>query len=151
MKYFFILTFIFFTLFPANAIKKINANPVNVAFILAQEKDTVKMATLCDYYGYRSQQSNDGYITYVHPSGSIIRYTFKDVTEEQPYPRVEVKSKLSSKDVDFTLTDLNFRKLGSGYERKLGQYARSVFHCQNGSGGFLIFHQRYVPRKEKEL
>ncbi len=136
------------TLLPASAIKKIEANPINVAFMLAQETDSAKMASICDYYGYVIQPSQDGYTIFKHPNSSIIRYSFRDVTTEQPYPYVEVKSKLSSKEIDFTLTDLNFKKNGSGYVRKLGHYARSVFDCKHGSHGFLIFHQSKIQLKE---
>ena len=147
-KYLFTFLLAFFSLFPSQAVKKIEANPINVAFMLAQETDTAKMASTCKYYGYELCPSQEGYSVYSHATGSIIRYTFRDATTEQPYPQVEVKSKTNSKDIDFTLTDLNFKKFGSGYERKLGPYARTVFSCKHGSGGYLIFHQSRIPRKE---
>ena len=136
-----------FTLLPAAAIKKIDANPVNVAFLLAQEADSAKIASICDYYGYISQPSQNGYAVYRHPkNSSIIRCSFKEATEGQPYPYIEVKSKMSAKDIDFTLTDLKFKKTGSAYVRKLGLYARSSFQCKHGPRGFLIFHQTKLPK-----
>ncbi|MDE5851161.1 MAG: hypothetical protein K2H38_13570, partial [Muribaculaceae bacterium] len=84
---------------------------------------------------------------YTHPNGSIIRYTFQDATQEQPYPYVEVKSKLNSKAVDYKLTDLKFKKDGSNYIRKTSQYARTIFNCTHGSNGYLIFHQTRLPKE----
>lgn len=143
-----LLTFLLvFTLLPAVAIKKIEANPVNLAFLLSQETDSAKMSSICEYYGYISQPSQDGYAVYRHPkNSSVIRYSFKGASTEQPYPYVEVKSNIGAKDTDFTLTDLKFNKAGSGYVRKLGQYARSTFQCKHGPHGFLIFHQTKLPK-----
>ncbi len=139
-----ILILLLFTLLPISAIKKIEANPINVAFMLAQESDSAKMASICDYYGYVIQPSQEGYIIFKHPNSSIIRYSFKETSKEQPYPYVEVKSKLSSKEIDFTLTDLNFKKNGSEYVRKVGQFARSVFNCKHVPKGFLGFHKTVI-------
>lgn len=147
MKKLTLLFFLLFSLLSAYAVKKIDANPINVAFMLAKETDSVKMASTCKYYGYELVPSKNGYIVYTHHNGSIIRYTFKDATNNQPYPQVEVKSKMNSKDIDFTLTDLNFKKVGSAYERKQGRYARTFFICKHGSGGFLIFHQIRIPKE----
>ena len=149
-----ILTTILFSLIPAGAVKKIEANPINVAYILAQETDSAKIASTLKYYGYELQPietppsgGRGAYTNYRHPNGSIIRYTFKDATKAQPYPQVEVKSKKSSKDIDSTLTNLNFKKYGSVYDRKIGQYARTLFQCKHGAAGFLTFHQSRHPRE----
>ena len=145
-KTLFILSLLILAIIPAKAIKKIEANPINIAFILAQETDTAKIASICKYYGYELQQPKDGYTVYEHANSSIIRYSFKDATEEQPYPKVEVKSKLNTKEIDFSLTDLEFKKDGSGYIRKRNQYARTIINCKHTSGGFYIFHQNVIPR-----
>ena len=160
MKRFLPLLLLLITLLPAQAVKKIEANPINIAFLLAQETDSAKMASICDYYGYQpytdSSNSNKSASaglssgetnTYRHPNGSIIRYTFRDATEAQPYPQVEVKTRQSAKDIDFTLTDLRFEKQGNGYERKLGQYARYTTTCKHASHDFLLFQHTRLPRK----
>ena len=160
MKRFLPLLLLLINLLPAQAVKKIEANPINIAFLLAQETDSAKMASICDYYGYQpytdSSNSNKSASaglssgktnTYRHPNGSIIRYTFRDATPSQPYPKVEVKSKKSSKEIEYILTDLRFEKQANGYKRKLGQYARSVTDCKYGHGGFLVFHQTIIPRE----
>ena len=142
-----LLILLLFTLLPARAVKKIEANPVNLAFLLSQETDSAKIASICDYYGYISQPSQDGYAVYLHPkNSSVIRYSFQDATNGQPYPYVEVKPKMSAKDIDFTLTDLNFKKAGSAYVRKPDHYARSSFQCKHGPHGFLILHQTKLPK-----
>lgn len=144
-----LLTFILLlTLLPASAVKKIEANPINIAYMLAQDTDSVSMAKTCEYYGYISQPSQDGYTVFTHRNGSIIRYSFKDASHNQPYPVVEVKSKQSSKDIDKTLIDLHFKKEGPGYIRNQGQYARSIFICKNGSQGFMVFHQKRLLRQD---
>ena len=143
---FYILSLIFLSPRPAEAVRKVEANPINVAYILAQETDSAGIDATCKYYGYELQTSNDGYTTYKHTNGSIIRYTFKDTSNEQPYPKVEVKSKVSSKEIDTILTDLGFQKEGSGYKRKVSQYARSIFSCKHNPQGFLILHQSRTYR-----
>ena len=160
MKRFLPLILLLITLLPAQAVKKIEANPINIAFLLAQETDSAKMASICDYYGYQPYNDNGNSNksasaglssgetnTYRHPNGSIIRYTFRDATEAQPYPQVEVKTRQSSKDIDFTLTDLRFEKQDNGYERKLGQYSRHATTCKRGHNGFLILRHIRLPRQ----
>ena len=156
-----ILTLLLLAILTASAVKKIEANPINVAFILAQETDSAKIASICDYYGYQPSPDNGTVSktasaglssgetnTYRHPNGSILRISFRDATPDQPYPQVEVKSKQSSKDIDFTLTDLRFKKQGNGYERKLGQYARYTTTCKHASHDFLLFQHTRLPRKQ---
>ncbi|MDE7346102.1 MAG: hypothetical protein K2N48_05080 [Muribaculaceae bacterium] len=152
---FYLLSLIFITTVPASAqtkfdihpTKKIEANPINVAFMLAQETDTAKMSAISKYYGYEQQSTQNDFVVQFHPNGSIIRYTFNEATEEQPYPYVEVKSKLNSKAVESKLTDLKFKKDGSNYIRKTSQYARTIFNCKHGSNGYLIFHQTRLPKE----
>ena len=156
-----ILTLLLLAILPASAVKKIEANPINVAFILAQETDSAKIASICDYYGYQPSPDNGTVSktasaglssgetnTYRHPNGSILRISFRDTTPDQPYPQVEVKSKQSSKDIDYTLIDLRFEKQGNGYERKLGQYARHITTCKSAPRGFLLFQHTRLPRKQ---
>ena len=171
---FYLLYLIFITSAPATAqskfdihpTKKIEANPINVAFMLAQETDTAQMASILHYYGYEptegqfsersfpsegksSLKTQDSRLKteYTHPNGSTIRYTFQDATQAQPYPHVEVKSKLTSKAVDSKLTDLKFKKEGSGYTRKSNKYSKTFFRCMRGSRGYLIFHQTRLPQE----
>lgn len=147
--------------FGIHPLKKIEANPINVAFILAQETDSAKIASICDYYGYQPTPANSissktasaglssgETNTYSHPNGSILRISFRDTTPDQPYPQVEVKSKQSSKDIDYTLKNLNFKKQGNGYQRNLGEHARHITTCQNAPRGFLLFQHTRLPRTQ---
>ena len=156
-----ILTLLLLAILPARAVKKIEANPINVAFILAQETDSAKIASICDYYGYQpSSDDSHSYKsasaslssgetnTYHHPNGSILRISFRDATPDRPYPQVEVKSKQSSKNIDFTLTDLRFEKQSNGYQRNLGQHARHITTCKSAPRGFLLFQHTRLPRKQ---
>ena len=160
-----ILTLLLLAILPASAdnkfgitpIKKIEANPINVAFILAQETDSTKIASICDYYGYQPSPDNTtppsgGWgaysSTYRHPNGSILRISFRDATPDQPYPQIEVKSKQSSKDIDYTLTDLRFKKQGNGYERNIGEHARHITTCKSAPRGFLRLQHTRLPHKQ---
>ena len=152
-RYLFIFLLAFFSLLPLHAVKKIEANPINIAVMLTQEIDTARMASTLEYYGYtaithtarradtkpqasilRAQQANtDGFAVYSHPNGSVIRYKFEN--SNQKYPTIEVISKTSQKDKDQTLKNLNFQKIGNSYERKSVGYTT---RCINGPHGSLI-------------
>lgn len=142
------LSILLLSLLPAGAVRKIEAHPINMAFMIAQQTDTAKIASMFQYYGYIIQPSEDGYTVYMHPNESVIRYSFKDTDKEQPYPYVDVKSKLSLKEIEDALKNMSFKKDGSGYVREFGKYARSVFRCNHGSQGVLVFHQTMTPIKK---
>ena len=118
------------TLLPAGAVKKIEANPINIAVMLTQEKDTASMASTCDYYGYVRQIPQDGYTVFRHANGSVIRYKYLDA--DQKYPTIEVKSKASQKEKEETLKHLNFQKNGNSFERRsVGYTTRCIFGPRN--------------------
>ena len=135
-----ILSIILSTVLPASAIKKIEANPINIAYMLAQDTDTASMSKTCEYYGYVRQVSEDGYTVFKHTNGSIIRYS---LNKDSNYPHVEVKSKSSSRDTDAILSDLGFQKQGNNYELKTGKLTRSKTTCIHGPNGFLVFSKIY--------
>ena len=152
-KYLFAFLFAFFSLLPAHAVKKIEANPINIAVMLTQETDTAKIASTLRYYGYtavthtarstytephtpilRAQHADtDDYIVYFHPNGSVIRYKYTE--SDQKHPTIEVTSKASQKEKDQTLQSLNFQKNGNFYVRKSVGYTT---YCASGSHGTLI-------------
>ena len=170
MKTIVTLALLLMAILPAGAVKRIDANPINIAFILSQETDPDVIASTLFYYGYEpmegrlpsrpakaeatsTQSASAGLSSgetnsYTHPNGSMIRYTFKDATESQPYPQVEVKSNRGSKDIESTLESLDFKKKGSRYIRNTGQYAKTETHCTNESQSFLIFHRTKINRQE---
>ena len=143
MKKLTLLIFLLFSLLPVHAVKTIEANPINIAVMLTQETDTAKMASTCEYYGFTRQIIKDGYTIFIHPNGSVIRYKFTNA--DQKYPTIEVTSKVSQKEKDNTLKNLNFQKSGNTYERKSVGHTT---HCTNGPHGTLILTRYSNPKKE---
>ena len=151
-----ILSLFFLLAFPAQAVKKIDANPINVAYVLSQKTDPDAIASTLIYYGYTPQPkgnltpdtSKPETFVYTHPNGSVIKYTFKDTTEAQPYPYVEIKSNKGSNETATILENLAFKKKGSGYIRNIGKHAKTETHCTHGSQGSLIFHRVKINRQE---
>lgn len=138
---FYLLSFIFLFSLPVMAVKKIEANPINVAVMLMQEGDTAKMASTCEYYGYIRQPQNNGYTVFTHVNGSSIRYKYSD--SHQNFPTVEVTSKGTTKEKDKTLQNLNFTKNGNAYEQKsVGFFT----HCTFGPHGTLILTRHTKPK-----
>ena len=146
MKKLTLLIFLLFSLLPLHAVKKIEANPINIAVMLTQETDTARMTSTLRYYGYKpSFENSTSYqtasaglssgetYTFTHQNGSVIRYKFTNT--DQKYPTIEVTSKVSQKEKDQTLKNLNFQKTGNSYERKTVGYTT---RCVNGPHGLLI-------------
>lgn len=128
-----ILTIVF-SLFPAYAIKTIEANPINIAISIVEHTDSASIASDLVYYGYFRQQSQEGYNIFRHSNGSEIRYILNDLV--QKYPTIEVKSNTTKKQRDQILKNLNFQKKGNAYERK---YIGFRTRCTLAPNGTLIF------------
>lgn len=156
-----ILSLIFLLPLPAHAVKKIDANPVNIAYVLSQKTDSDAISSTLRYYGYQPSSENGNSTlsasaglssgettTYTHPNGSVIKYTFKDTNESQPYPSIEVKSNKGSNETSKVLENLAFKKKGSGYIRNIGKHAKTETHCTHGSQGYIIFHRIKINRQE---
>ncbi len=73
-----ILSLIILFALPVHAVKKIEANPINIAVMLVQENDSAKMVSTCDYYGYVRQPSQEGYAVLTHKNDEIIRFKVDD-------------------------------------------------------------------------
>ena len=127
------LTVLFFTL-PINAIKRIEANPINVAVMLSEQTDSASIASTCEYYGYTLQPAENEYTVFEHPNGSMIRYTINEFENGTSHPSIEVTSKASQKEKNQILNNLNFKKADSGYERRSVGY---TIRCTNGPHGSL--------------
>ena len=112
-----LLSLIFISPLHASAANKLEANPINLAVILTEKNDSATIASICEFYGYQTQPSQDGYTVYQHPNGSIIRYNFTHADDGRKYATIEVKSKISSKEQDEILKNLRFQKAGNVYER----------------------------------
>ena len=113
-----IFAIILFSILPSSAIKKIEANPINVAVMLTEELDPASLAKTCDFYGYQHQGNQDGYTVFKHQNGSIIRFKFVPDEDGKQYSTIEVSSKETQKDRDAILKGLNFQKSGNTYERR---------------------------------
>ena len=139
-----LLILLLFTLLPAQAVRKVDANPINVAVILTEQPDSASIASTCEYYGYVSQPSQDGYTVYQPPKGSTIRYKYTVAENGKSYPTIEVKSKFSQNERNEILRNLNFQKKGDTYERKaIGHQTR----CSSAPQGYLRFSNHPKPKK----
>lgn len=140
-----------FTLLPAWAIskleihpvKKIEANPINIAVMLTERPDSASIASTCEYYGYILQSPQDGYTVYQHPNGSTICFSIKEAYNGKKYSTIEVRSKATQKEKDQTLRSLNFQKSSNVYIRGTVGYTTQ---CTNGPHGALIFQQQPKPK-----
>ena len=142
MKKIFLTLFLFFTLLPAKAenkfevmpVKRIEANPINVAVMLTEQLDSASTAATCEYYGYVNQPAQGDFTVFKHPNGSIIRFNFTVADNGKKYPTVEVKSKGTQKDKDKILESLNFSRKGNVIERSsIGVSTQ----CTSASQGFI--------------
>ncbi len=138
-----ILSLIFLYSFPMMAVKKIEANPINVAIMLVQEKDSASMASTCEYYGYERQPQSNGYTIFKHFNRSQICYKYSD--SNQAFPTVEVTSKASAKEKDQILQKLNFRKVDNSYEQKS---VGTLIKCSYGPHGSLILTRHSKPKEK---
>ena len=142
-----ILSLLLFALLPAKAIIRIDANPINVAFGLSQETDSAKIVSTLSYYGYVMEGRFSDLLTYKHPNGSVIKFSYKDATPAQPYPYVEVKSNQAGTNTNKALEGLQFKKTGSHYVRNVGHHAKTETRCSHSHQGYLVFQRTVLPRK----
>lgn len=144
-KHLFLIIAFLLIMLSANAVRKIEANPINIAAILVEKTDSDDMSSICEYYGYIWESSDSNYTIYKHPTnGSIIKYTIFEEYPNQRLTTVEVKSKVNGKEIDNILKDLNFKPTNKGYERQSFGF---VYHCTAGNHGYLMFTQQ---KKQKD-
>ena len=140
MKHLLPLLFLLLTLLPANAaIKKFEADPINIAAIIVEKADSANVASTLSFYGYTFQTKEDGYTVMRHPNGNEIRYSFSQT--ENKYPTVIVKTKGTRKSIDTKLNELDFVKSGKGYEKIRNQYSKFKTNCTFGPHSNLIFRR----------
>ena len=145
MKHFLPLLLLLLTLLPAHAIKKFEANPINIAAVIVEKTDSANVASTLSFYGYAFQNNEDGYTVMKHPNGNEIRYSFNRT--EDRFPIVVLKTKGTRKSLDAKLSELYFEKSGKGYERIRNMYSQYKTHCGFGPNGALIF-SRKLNKKE---
>ena len=143
MKHFLTLLLLIFTLLPASAIKKFEANPINIATVMVSKTDSAQIASTCEYYGFTYQGVEDGYTVMKRTNGNEIKFTFNNNGTINKYPTIVVKIKEAHKEIDARLKELNFEKKGNTYEIKQNQYSRFITQCNCGPHNTLIFRRLY--------
>ena len=141
MKHFLTLLLLIFTLLPASAIKKFEANPINIAAMMVQKTDSAQIASTCEYYGFTYQGVEDGYTVMKRTNGNEIKFTFNDNGTTQKHPIIVVKTKEAHKEIDARLKELNFEKKGNSYEIKRNLYSRYITRCSFGPKNTLIIRR----------
>ncbi|MDE6339877.1 MAG: hypothetical protein K2K97_08855 [Muribaculaceae bacterium] len=122
-----------------------------MAVILSEQSDSASIVSTCEYYGYElsTQSSNtlknsskelfsDKTNTYIHSNGSTMTVSFKESGKSESKYSIEVTSKISQKDKDQILKNLNFKKIEDFYERSSFNH---ITRCYNGKHGSLIFQK----------
>ena len=141
MKYILTLTLLIISMLPASAVKKFEANPINIAAMMVQRTDSAQIASTCEYYGFVYQGVEDGYVVMKRTNGSEIKFTFNDNGTKQKYPIIVVKTKDDHKEIDTRLKELGFDRKGSIYEIKRNQYSRYITQCSVGPHHTLTFRR----------
>lgn len=129
------------TLLPASAVKKIEANPINIAASLVEKTDSAKIASTLEYYGYLPSGIENGYQILKHSNSTEIRFTFNENGIPTQYPTVIVKHNTHSKDIPDCLKGLDFESIHNGYKKEKNQFSRYITQCQHGPKGTLIFRR----------
>ena len=143
MKYFLTLTLLLLTLLPANAVKKFEPNPINVAAVIVEKTDSTQVASTCEYYGFAYQGVEDAYTVMKRPNGTEIKFTFKENGTTQKYPTVVVKAKGTHKEIEEHLKAVNFEKEGNIYTAPHNLYSRYITQCKLSTHSALIFRRLY--------
>ena len=136
-----LLSLIFISPLPVGAVKKVEANPINVGVLITEKGDSTQVASLFQYYGYAPIGIENDYQIMKHFNGNEMHYSFKDSGKEQKYPTVVVKTNASQKEIDAILTELKFVKVGDGYERAVSRYNNYITRCTHGPHNTLIIQR----------
>ena len=141
MKHILTLLLFILTLLPASAIKKFEANPINIAAMMVQKTDSAQIASTCEYYGFSYQGVEDGYTVMKRTNGNEIKFTFNNNGTINKYPTIVVKTKEAHKEIDTRLKELNFEKVGNKYEYKRNSYSKFKTQCSFGPKNTLIIRR----------
>lgn len=125
----------------SQAAKKIDAHPINIAVSLVEKSDSAKVASTLEYYGYSFDSNEDEYVVMKDSKGNEIRYTFTETNSPIKYPIVTVKTHETHKEIDSRLKELNFEKVGKGYDMMRNHNSRSKINCTFGPSSTLIIRR----------
>ena len=145
-----IITILLFTFLPIGAVKKFEANPINVAIVIVEKGDSASISKLFDYYGYAYKNTEDGYRIMKHSSGNEMRYSISDSCDGTTNTKVIVRTKATHKEVDNLLTELKFKKIGNLYERIIHRYNNQVTQCRFSPRNTLIF-ERLTAKNQNNM
>lgn len=143
MKQILIIITLLLTLLPAGAVKKFQPNPINVATVILEKTDSVKVASTCEYYGFTYQGVEDGYTVMKRKDGTEIKFTFNENGTHQKYPTIIVKAKGTQKEIEEHLKGVNFEKEGNIYACPHNIYSRYIKQCSIDSHDTLTFRMFY--------
>lgn len=124
---------------PVGAVKRINANPVNIAAVIVEMVDSVKIQREFNYYGYTLYSIEDGFKVMKSSNGNEIRYSFQDEKALDNHPVVIVKSTETPLELDNRLNELQFNKEGYNYRRLARRDDRHITQCTPVSGNTFLF------------
>lgn len=132
---------------------KIHANPINIASQLVLDTDSANIASTLIYYGYSLQSTDNAKTVYQHPDGTFITISFPNISgnptqsglfaisgngrratgdaisSSAAFPTIQVKSKVSEKELKKILEDMNFQKVGTCYEHDASRYSSYIPRC----------------------
>lgn len=131
------LNLLLLPLLTAGAVKKFNANPINLAITLVEKADSLKVASFLEYYGYTPKGTEDGYTIMKHPNGNELRFSFTDTQ----YPTIIVNSTDTRKAICLRLEGLYFERTDKGYEQKRNKYSKYKTVCNFGPKSTILFRR----------
>ena len=134
-----LLSFIISQALPAGAVKIINVNPINLATVIVEKYDSIKILHEFAYYGYTQQGTEDGEKIMRGPNGNEIRYTLDNNSNSNCNSTVIVKSNKSQSEIEVKLKDMRFKKKGDIYSRIAERDDRYIIQCTIGPSNTLIF------------
>lgn len=137
------ITIILIAVIPAGAVKKFDANPINIAVLLVEKEDSAKIESILRYYGYAPRGTEDGYRIMRNPDGKEMRCRYVKDGPSDIYPTIIVSTGESKKEIDSRLRELKFIQSGNGYERLVSKYHNYVTRFSFGPGKTAILKRTH--------
>ena len=126
---------------PAQAVRTMTANPINIASRLILYTDSAKVATALQYYGYMAQSRDNGYTVFAHPDGPIIRFMYPKTDSKENFPTVQIKTKIPKTEAEKILKDLDYKKTSTGYETTSSKYSTHITSCSFDPNNTITFQR----------
>ncbi len=136
-----ILSLISLLSFSVGAVKKVTANPINIASRLILKQDSATIASTLEYYGYVPQPSENGYSVFHNTDGNTIQFKFTEPNDKQKYPTIRVNTNASRQSVEKILTELDYKKIGDHFETSTSRYSTYLTKCSFDPGKTITFQR----------